>query len=224
MSEPTKASPQRARIIVVEPAAKPPQTIELLFNPTEYQVQKSNQYRDVENPGLGSPLIQFVSGAVETLSVDLIGDTTGTLKDVREEYVRKVRALMDPVAANHDPPVVEFTWGGFSFTGVIEKLNVTYQLFDPEGRPLRAKLSVGFKQYKTVSDQVRQANRTSPDVEKTYTVQRGDTLSSVAAAAWRDAELWRLLARANGIQDPRSLVPGTVLRIPKLDRREVERG
>jgi nucleoid-associated protein YgaU len=49
-------------------------------------------------------------------------------------------------------------------------------------------------------------------------VRRGDTLSSIAARHYNDPGLWRHIARANGISNPRVLTPGQVLRVPKLRR------
>ena len=56
----------------------------------------------------------------------------------------------------------------------------------------------------------------SPDVAKTRVVRRGDTLSAIAAEEYGDPAVWRPIARANGIVDPRRLPPGQVLTIPVL--------
>jgi nucleoid-associated protein YgaU len=47
-------------------------------------------------------------------------------------------------------------------------------------------------------------------------VRRGDTLSSIAAEEYNDAMLWRPLAEANRINNPRVLTPGQVLVVPVL--------
>jgi nucleoid-associated protein YgaU len=50
-----------------------------------------------------------------------------------------------------------------------------------------------------------------------YTVESGDTLSSIAQQFYGDPERWRLVFRANGnqIDDPELIFPGQVLRIPQ---------
>jgi nucleoid-associated protein YgaU len=53
-------------------------------------------------------------------------------------------------------------------------------------------------------------------VAKTRQVRHNDTLHSIAAEEYRDPALWRHIARANGIVNPRDLKPGTVLTIPRL--------
>jgi nucleoid-associated protein YgaU len=116
----------------------------------------------------------------------------------------------------HAPPLVAFEWDREIFKGVLESLNVTYTLFSSAGVPLRAKLSTTLREYRPVNVQFSERPRNSPDVEKSFTVRRGDELWSIAAQIYRDPTQWRALAQANGIQDPRSLEPGTPLLVPRL--------
>ena len=81
---------------------------------------------------------------------------------------------------------------------------------------MRARLSLALREYATIAEQVARQKLASPDVDKAYTVRRGDTLASIAAAAYADPEAWRVIARANGLVDPRALAPGTVLSLPRL--------
>jgi nucleoid-associated protein YgaU len=190
--------------------------VPIRFNPAEYQLQKQNSFTDINIPGLETPPIQFVRGAGEKLSMELLVDTSDTLDDVREKYVNRLRGLMNIQRELHAPPIVRLVWDREVFRGVLESLSVTYVMFRPDGVPLRAKLSVSLKEYKTVSEQIRERPRNSPDVDKSYTVVRGDTISSIAFRVFRDGTKWREIARANDIRDPRRLVPGTTLAIPTL--------
>jgi nucleoid-associated protein YgaU len=109
----------------------------------------------------------------------------------------------------------------------MQSLDVTYTLFHIDGTPLRAKLAIKLKEYRLSVNggnpalDARKPNPyeegTSPGVEKLYVVRTGETPSSIAGAVYRDPALWRELARANGITDPRALVPGTVLTVPELE-------
>jgi nucleoid-associated protein YgaU len=47
-------------------------------------------------------------------------------------------------------------------------------------------------------------------------VRRYDTLQSLAADEYGDPALWRPIALANSIINPRDLAAGTILTIPKL--------
>src|SRR5215217_719000 len=159
---------EKAKLIIESPTVTP-NVIDFRFNPTEYQLQKSNNFSEIAIPGLESPPIQFVRGSSEKLTVELLADTSDTLEDVREKYVNKVRDLMRINKESHAPPIVKFVWGKTDknqFRGVIDSLNITYTLFSPEGTPLRAKLSLTLKEYRPVEIQLKDAPKTSPDVEK----------------------------------------------------------
>jgi nucleoid-associated protein YgaU len=188
--------------------------VPLCFNPTEYQITKNNTFADVPIPGLETPLIQYIRGGSAMLSVDALVDTSDTLDDVRTRYVDRLRELMSIDSKEHAPPIVAFEWGGQVFTGVVEHLGITYVLFTADGIPLRARLALSLKEYRLATDQARTS---SPTVEKSYLVRRGDTLASISNAVYRSPAFWRQLAQANGITDPRRLTPGQILRVPALD-------
>lgn len=204
-----------ARLEIISPRVADP-IIPLRFNPSEYQLQKANNFAEIGIPGLESPPIQFVRGSAEKLSLELLADTSDTLEDVREKYVNKLRDLMRLNSELHAPPIVAFSWDTQVFKGVLESLNISYVLFSPDGVPLRAKLSVTLKEYRPAAVQFRESPTLSPDFDKSFVVRRGDTLSGIAGQIYRDPARWREIARANGIVDPRRIRPGDALRLPKL--------
>lgn len=207
--------PAKASIEILQPS-EAKAIIPLRFNPTEYQLQKGNNFAEIAIPGLDAPPIQFIRGAAEKLSLELLVDTTDTLDDVREKYTDKLRALLNVNGKLHAPPIVRFNWDRQVFVGVFESLNITFTLFRQDGVPIRAKLSAVLKEYRPAAVQLEETPRQSPNVEKAYTVRRGDTLSSIAGQVYRDPSQWRVIARANNIQDPSRVEIGATLMIPRL--------
>jgi LysM repeat protein len=205
----------QAYLEIVAPEVADP-VIPLCFNPTEYQLQKTNNFAEIAIPGLETPPIQFVHGASEKLTAEVLVDTSDTLDDVRVAYVNKLRGLMDLNRELHAPPILRFVWDGQVFLGVLDSLTVTYVLFTPDGVPIRAKLSLSLKEYRPVEVQIKENPTASPDFAKTYVVRRGDTLSGIAFALYRDSSAWRAIATANQIQDPRTLPPGQIIQLPAL--------
>ena len=55
---------------------------------------------------------------------------------------------------------------------------------------------------------------TETEISATYTVQSGDTLHSIANQFYGDPSLWNIIAAANNLADPDSIVVGTELTIP----------
>jgi hypothetical protein len=161
-----------------------------------------------------------VRGVARVLSMDLLADTSDTLENVWTEKVKPVQDLLAHADKLHAPPIVRFDWDAQIFTGVVTSLEVTYVLFHFNGIPLRAKLALAMKEYRPVKVQLREKKKqSSPDVEKRYVVRAGETLSSISAAVFRSPDHWREIAAANDITDPRSVAPGTVLTIPRLEAR-----
>ena len=66
-------------------------------------------------------------------------------------------------------------------------------------------------------EQIEQLHLKSSDHTKAHTLVAGETLSSVAYAAYGDPRAWRDIAEANAIEDPLAVPAGTILRIPRGD-------
>jgi nucleoid-associated protein YgaU len=98
----------------------------------------------------------------------------------------------------------------------MESVTEEFQLFSPTGVPLRAKLTVAFREAWTIDEQLQETPRHSSDRTKLRRVQRGETLALIAWREYGDPAEWRAIAEANQLANPRLLVPGAVLQIPRL--------
>lgn len=206
------------------------ETITAMFNPERYTVSKSLQLAEIGIPGLDSPVVQYIRGQNEKISMELFFDTTdngmvGDVKDVRDES-SKVYALMKVDGELHAPPRVLLEWGlagqltshGASIEPwlVLESVSEEFNLFSPDGVPLRARLNVTFREAWTIEEQLQVTPRHSSDRTKLRPVQRGETLSRIAFEEYQDATSWRAIAEANDLANPRLLEPGTILAIPPV--------
>src|SRR5947209_7995578 len=86
-----------------------------LFNPERYTLNKGVQYAEIAVPGLDSPVLQFVRGQNEKITLELFFDTTkygmvDNVRDVRTE-TRKVYELLKINSQTHAPPRCTLTWG-----------------------------------------------------------------------------------------------------------------
>lgn len=190
-----------------------------LFNPTQLTINKTVNWKEVPTAERDQPIKQFTSGNPSVLTMDLFFDTYEQGLDVRL-FTKQVSTLttIEQHGELHRPPICHLVWGlaGVFFQGVLEGLQQRFTLFHPNGLPARATLTCTFKEWRSEYELVRLMNLQSADVAKTRTVRRGDTLSSIAAEEYNDAGLWRPLAEANRIDNPRTLRPGQVLVIPVL--------
>jgi hypothetical protein len=204
--------------------------IEVQFNPEKYSLTKGVQLAEIDIPGLDSPVLQFIRGQNEKITLELFFDTTDlgmvdNVEDVRNQTVQ-IYDLLKIDSETHAPPRCMLSWGDggqlFSFGSslsprcVVESVSEEFNLFSPSGIPLRAKLTVTFREYKTIEEQLAEIPKHSPDRTKVRTVQRGETLSYIAWKVYGDPEKWRPIADANNLDNPRLLAPGTKLLIPSL--------
>lgn len=189
--------------------------ISVLFNPTEYSLTRNMSYAEIAVPGLSVPLIQFVRGEAQTLSLELFLDRTSTRESVDGD-LRDLRAFAIIDSTLHAPPVCRFQWGDTTFHGVVTQFTEKYTLFREDGAITRARVSLTLKSFIPAKIQLRRPNRNSPDRTQTHVVREGERIDEIAAEAYGDSALWPKIAEANDLERPRMLQPGQVLQIPPL--------
>jgi nucleoid-associated protein YgaU len=199
-----------------------PAKIKVQFNPTEYTKTKSAQIAEIGIYGIDSPILQFVRGQNEKLTMDLFFDTTleggmGSKAVSVTTLTNEVYQLVKIQPKTHALPLIEFVWSeGLCFKAIVESVQQRFTLFSPQGLPLRATLSVTFRQYRTLDEQLDELH--SADHTRRHVAQAGETLSRIAAQWYDDPRLWRPIAEMNPQVDVRRLEPGTLLLIPALER------
>ena len=195
-----------------DPAQK---AVQVLFNPTDLSVDRSSHYASMAVPGLSMPILQYIRGESDVLNLELFLDQTDNGSDI-EADLANIEAFIQIDSSLHAPPVVEFAWAKFSFTGVITLAREKMTLFSEDGRRLRARLSLSFKSYKSAEVQLRELKLSSPDRTHTRVLREGETLAHIAYQIYGDPRMWRPIALANNVTRPRFIDPGTPLVIPAM--------
>lgn len=228
-----KSQLKKATITVLDGADKD-KVIAVLFNPTEYSFERSNSYKATPVPGLGTPLLQFVNGESDSLSMELFLDDytdpegpTSLQQKERDPLMKRLRDLTKLLEIDRDlhaPPPVRFNWGPMEFRAVIEKLGRKVTMFHPDGSPARATLSVSFKEYRTLRQQLEDPRRESADKTKRRVVVGREALWSIAAREYDDPKEWVRIAVTNDLDDPRDIVSGDWLELPPIENVNGTRG
>lgn len=223
MSQP----PLKKATITVLAGERKNQVITVLFNPTEYSFDRSNSYKGTPLPGLGAPLLQFVNGESDQLSMDLFlddytdpqGPTSLRQKetDPLGKRLHDLTSLLEIDRKIHAPPPVRFNWGPMEFAAVIEKIGRKVTMFHPDGAPARVTLSISFKEYRTLRQLVENPRRESADKTKRRIVVGRESLWLVAAREYEDAAEWVRIAELNDLDDPRQVSPGDWLELPPIE-------
>ncbi len=209
---------EKLKIFVETRPGKYDREVSVLFNPAQFVLDKNAYWAALPTAERDAAESQFTYSDPYTLTLDLFFDSYEKRQDVRNQ-TREVAALITVEGELHRPPRCLLAWGTNDFGGiqwVLESLNQRFTLFLPNGTPVRATLGCTFKQWRSAEEEAREVKKSSPDVAKTRIVQRGETLSSIAAEEYNDPALWRPIAELNGIHNPRRVAPGQVLAIPPL--------
>ena len=203
------------------------------FNPETLKVSFSNQLEAKGDQG-GTSTTQYVGKGTTKLSVQLWFDVTGPerqgqtpAKDVRD-LTKQVVFFITPKEAPDDktkvvPPGVRFLWGSFKFDGIMESLEESLEFFSPEGRPLRASISLSLSQQKIeflqepVKDPAGAGGKGAPGTKPLAEAAVGDTLQGLASGLGK-AQDWQKIASANGIENPRMLRPGQLINMNPLGK------
>ncbi|MBI1298423.1 LysM peptidoglycan-binding domain-containing protein [bacterium] len=211
---------QKAKIEVAE-GSKSGQFVEFMYNPTSLTVSKSVNWSRTPKPGGNAPETDFGGGDATTFSIpSVIFD--GTIPLVGETAPRasimadldKLVSFMDIDDSLERPAFCRFMWGEYRSAQVtIEKVDITYQLFDRGGKPLRAEVSISFRQAEDPTELPYQNPTSRSYARKYHTVIEGETLDWIAHQEYGDAGAWRHIAEANNLNDPLNLRPGQLLRI-----------
>jgi hypothetical protein len=198
------------------------------FNPHQYAVSKSNQWCATPVVGASLPSIQFAGGLARELALELLFDasdtTAGDVRGVTDQLFLMMEVTEQASGAGNAgrPPTVNFTWGPtVTFKAVARHLDVHYTLFRPDGTPIRAICALTLVQVEKADS--RSGSGAAPAQNPTtrasaklgvHVLREGDSLHSIAYAAYGDPTRWREIAEANGIDDPLVLQRGRALTIP----------
>ncbi|MCP4438526.1 MAG: LysM peptidoglycan-binding domain-containing protein [Aureispira sp.] len=147
-------------------------------------------------------------------------------------YIEELKRITyDWVGDTHGPPYIKIMWGEIIpsehndssaatsgvFKGVLESLEVDYELFSLKGIPVRAKIKLKLK---AVIDPAARATTTnsSPDLTHFIDIKYGDNLSKICKDIYGSPEFVTQIAKINNLPSIYALKPGMKLRFPPLDK------
>jgi hypothetical protein len=129
--------------VLIRCAEAPGVSVTAQFNPKELQVDKQVSWTNAQGPASENPEQEFKEPQSSSLQATLYFDTFETKGDVYDQYVKNLEKMVTIEPSLGRPPLVTFTWGSFTFQGVVESLSQKYTMFLPDGT--RCRCEVGFK-------------------------------------------------------------------------------
>lgn len=201
------------------------QQVDVQFNPESLKVSFANQLVQQQggDQASGTAGRQFVGAGTTKLSLLLWFDVTAMEQDPVDDVRRltqKVAYFMTPQTADADstkqvPPGVRFQWGSFLFDGMVDSLEESLEFFSPDGKPLRASITMALSQQKILKTKFDNGTvPSSPGQAPLSAAKLGESLQAMAGKIGKGD--WQSIAAANGVEDPLRMVPGQLVNLNAL--------
>lgn len=195
----------------------------LQLNPETYKQSHATKYTANDSTDTAGVTTKFYVQDPQKVNFDFYLDATGVvvpaISSVSEEIASFKTVAYTYNGTIHSPNYLQLVWGGgVQFNCRLTSLDIDYLMFQSDGTPLRAKLSVSFEQYLSPQEIAQSANKSSPDLTHARTVVGGDTLPAMCAQIYGDSKYYPGVALHNGLNNFRSLQPGAVLYFPPLGK------
>jgi hypothetical protein len=204
--------------------------IQCAFNPQSYSVSKTNVWTFKPTTGVDLPDAEWGGGLPRHTNLSLLLDASlagpdGSVKDQADALLKMMETGGGGGGGGSAPPFVIFRWGAVELPkSAPVSLNIQFLHFQPSGDPVRAMVELELAQAEQATSSSSGASNanTNPHTYsdrglRSHRVRDGDSLPSIAHDAYGDPNQWRVIARANDIDDPLRLRRGTDLTIPTLD-------
>ncbi|MFD5802493.1 CIS tube protein [Streptomyces sp. NPDC127020] len=196
------------------------------FNPAQLSLTQRTQWQATPTAAVRKAAKpQFMGAEPREMTLEIFLDSS--TKPNGNTVLKKVESLLKccevtakSLAADQpSPPWVVFEWGSFStarFTAYVASIEASYTLFGTSGIPIRATCQVHLVE---IPGPTKGQNPTSGALtaQRVHRVVAGDSLQSLAWREYGSANAWRVIAEANGIDDPSRLPTGTELMLPATE-------
>lgn len=195
-----------------------------MLNPTEFNHKRQICYNTKRTLGQIGADTRFSAVNPDTVTFSILLDGTGAVPlppgQPRLEVEQQVKQLSDVVykydGDKHEPSHVRLLWGTLILYGRLSSMGFKYTLFKPSGDPLRATVDMSFLGFMSSKEAELRGRLSSPDLTHIVVVRQGDTLPLLCQRIYGDPAYYPQIARFNGLQEVRRLVPGAQLRFPPL--------
>jgi nucleoid-associated protein YgaU len=194
--------------------------IKFPFNPEKITVSHSYKTEGATGTSLDEQIknLGFVEIGIDKLYI--VGETTKAICDTLLSWTNPVKPAVVSEKGEQQgvqPVLLNFTWGtGLTYQVSMRSVTVSYTRFNgTTGKPIRAEVTL--KLYQNLNKVLPLTNPTSggPAGRSSRVLDSSDCLPSIAAATYGRPGAWRRIARANGIDDPLRVPPGTLLYLPE---------
>lgn len=199
-----------------------------MFNPDKYDEKYEIEYKKDQPHGTEGNASKFNKTKPPDYQFEFLIDGTGTSetkanidaknKDVMEEIKKFLEVVYKYKGNKHRPSHCKITWGEWLVLRCnFKSCSISYTLFEPSGKPLRARIKATFSHVKSDKRRVREQDDKSADMTHIRQVKEGDHLALMCYRIYGDIRYYPLLARSNNLKQFQELKPRTEISFPPVE-------
>jgi phage tail protein X len=202
-----------------------------MMNPENYVQEIKMEFDNGQGQGTSGAQPKFKLKPPEELSFEILFDNTGIIndrdnpnpkyqakEDISEDIEEFKDFLMGYEGEIHQPKFFKFVWGTSLMKGICQSLHITYKLFNPDGKPIRAICKVSIRELKEEERRVAEERNASPDLTHYRTVKAGDTLPLMCYRIYGHSKYYMQVAKVNKLINFRNLEPGMEIFFPPIEK------
>ena len=193
-----------------------------MFNPSSISVKLQIDREESQANGSTSSEMRFKMIKPQDYTFEFIIDgvkpVNNEKKEVPDEVMKLLKVVYTYKSDQHKPNYVMIRYGAVLLKSVLKSIDITYNLFSPNGKPLRAKVSCVFSSCvdQELSELIN--NKNSPDLTHLRKVKDGDKVISMAYKIYRTNDYYLDVARKNGMNNFRNAKTGTEIFFPPIKK------
>jgi len=196
-----------------------------MINPNAYTLKYEIQFQDAQGAGNSASPQVFDKMKPREFNFEFIIDGTGVTgekKDVEQEVQKFIDVAYNLDGEIHRPRYLKLSWGSLISKCVLKTADVTYNLFNPDATPLRAKITAAFSENVEDTKRAAEERKSSPDLTHYRTVMQGDNLPIQAYNQYGDHTYYLQVAQENKLKNFRKLTVGSKIIFPPISSKKNE--
>ena len=200
-----------------------PNPVVAMINPENYTREIKVDFNNGQGSGTSGSTPRFDKKFPTEMAFELLYDNTGIIDnkkrpDIADDLAYLETFLMGYSGDIHQTRFFKYVWGSELIKGVCSSLNITYKLFNPDGKPIRAVCKITIRQVTEEEQRVLEENNSSPDLTHFRIVKKGDTLPLMCYKIYGDPKYYLQVASVNKLNNFRNLTVGEEVFFPPFDK------
>jgi hypothetical protein len=197
-------------------------TYSVMFNPNTIALKLAIDRTINQAQGQTAAQMPFNTIKPQDYVFEFVVDGTGANGQPRKEVPQEIEKFLQVVynyqGSEHQPNYIKILYGAVLLKCVLKTVDITYNLFNPNGKPLRAKVNASFISCVDQEMQEMINSPTSPDITHMRKMKRSDKLVGLSNMMYKKNTLYVEVARANGFDNFRNLPEGTEIYFPPISK------